>query len=197
MTTRFKFIGILAVLLMISNQAYSQTNNDSLQLWAQHAAEEVMTFHFGDFEERKMQNKRFFTDSGYTEFYSALDRSNIPKAVSDNKYMLETKVLCLPQIVQKPSSENKFYVLKFPFQTTWIQGSSVKRDFRRMTMVVANNNNQNGNYGIEQWIASPIEESEASACTPNEYRRVQIEKLRKEIRQREEKIKQLESKMNE
>ena len=159
-------IALIVILFNVKTALAYEDNSRYVANWAQNAASEVMSFHFGNFEERKKENRMFFTETGFQKFYDALDISQIPQVILKNKIIVKTEVLCFPEAHQIIENQKKYWILEFPIKMSFLQKSKVKKDYLKVWMKVGNmQKTQPTDFGIEQWIATETDKEHAQICS--------------------------------
>src|SRR4051812_44593260 len=72
---------IVAFALALPMQARAQQppGDDAVVQWTAKAMTDIMSFDFDNYDKKKEQNRKYFTQHGYDGFYEAMDHARIPQ----------------------------------------------------------------------------------------------------------------------
>lgn len=146
----------------------------SLPDWITVAAQKILTFSRDNHAMMRQDNRKYFTNYGFNEFYKAIEQAQYEKKMIEQDMALETTVLCTPVISDIAAPDwiehepEHIWEANFPIRSQWISEAGTLNQYMRIKAVISDNNKMAADdLGIEQWIASPISEQEATDCDSN------------------------------
>lgn len=198
----FLLIGFSSLLIGIplAQAKDGASPSDDVAKWMSAAATEIMSFGFYNYDERKAENKKYFTDAGHAHFYQAMERARIPEIVRQYQQIVSVELTCMPE-VKAPTDEMKAkltdidYVAKFPLLVAYTAGARVqKQDLLVTAMLVDRGDGES--MSIQQWIALPASEDDIKRCSDQDRKKAEIETLAREVMEKRARMEQLEKELN-
>lgn len=146
---------------MIGLSEPNQTDQTILS-WAATSITEIMTFGFGDLDQRILMQKGRFTDSGWDSFLEEIKREKIREGFKMRQLVLTTVPTDSPVIVSKgaaPDDENSGdgdyrWIVEMPVVMTYLTNNNVstaKRGIVRLTIVRVPSKKSVTGIGIKAW----------------------------------------------
>lgn len=127
--------------------------------WAATAITEIMTFGFGDFDQRLIAQKTRFTSDGWISFVKALRDQNMRENFKLRQLVLTTVPSNAPVIVAKGESEEEgedfIWIVEMPVIMTYTTNNNVtsrKKSIARLTIVRVPGTQNISGIGIKKWI---------------------------------------------
>ncbi len=157
---------LMACLLLGGHSIYASpdnTSNEEVSKFVFEAATEIMSFGFENYDERKLQNKKYFTDDGYKSFYKAMNASRIPETIATNKRVIFPRIKCDP-FVRK--FDNEKWTAIFPLALSYVSGQKLLRQQLIVELYIAKTLN---GFGIVQWIAVGRDIEDIPECIAKPY----------------------------
>jgi|GEM_PF-2876799 len=176
-------------------QQKETSEKKEISIWLNHAVLDIFKFRAKDFDERKKQNKQYFTQRGFKSFYKAMERARIREMIEKNNQTVSASMRCMPEIELAPprsKDESPSTKWKATFHKE-IQYSSPNGTEETTLLVTAIITKRKDNkLGIEQWIAVPRHERRASVCSEAERKENDIKAYKDQIIERQKSIDTLE-----
>lgn len=124
--------------------------------WSATTITEVMTFGFGDFDQRILSQRSRFTDEGWESFTKAIRESGMRENFKLRQLVLTAVPSDSPVIVAKGEDENQEYqwVVEMPVIMTFTTNNDVtqrKRSIARLTIVRVPGVQNKSGIGIKYW----------------------------------------------
>lgn len=156
---------------------------EQVRQWTGAAVREIMTLSEPTWDAHKTVARKYFTPSGFTHFYEALDAAHISTLIIKERQSITVSGNCVPQITQETTdSRGPLWTLEVPVLLTYTAGLDIREEPQMVTLLVRHDEDMdNAEFlGIEQWIARPIAPEAVGACGGNEKTRAQIAELEAE-----------------
>lgn len=140
--------------------ALSQPNKSDSEIvaWANSTAVATFTYNFENYREKIQNLSGFFTDSGWKEFMSALDKSKNLDAIKDKKLAVSAVATGSPIILQKGSLNNVYsWRVQLPMLITYQGAKEYSKQYNIVTMLITRTSSVNAPTGvaINQFIIGP------------------------------------------
>ena len=136
--------------------------------WITLAASNIFDFSYENYQERKLENKKYFTTLGYLSFYKALESAKILNLITDSKQTVSGYLLEAPRI-SPPILKHERYLweVDFIFAVTYETESSITTQKLRVFMTVSEKENADeitihdelslfDLIGVRKWVAEPL-----------------------------------------
>lgn len=125
-----------------------------------------MTFDHTNYEERKAENKIYFSEKGYVSFYEALMAASIPVKIQHEKSALTAALKCRPYVTEVQNfPDHRIWQATFPLELTYKGEQGTTSEIQIVAMDIEQNP-ATKSLGIDQWIASPFMEGDRYPCLP-------------------------------
>ena len=138
-------------------QKYDKVTYPYVREWAINAVLDTMSFGYDNYEAKREGSQKYFSETGWKSFGSALDKSQIIKIISKNKQTI-TAILS-PDFKNEDILQSQGgyqWVLKFPITMIYSSDKSSFKQDLLITIVVGKNDKRSDKVAIEQWIAQAI-----------------------------------------
>jgi hypothetical protein len=125
--------------------------------WAATGITELMTFGFGDFDQRILAQRTRFTDEGWTSFTKSIRELDLRNEVKSRQLVLTTVPSDTPLITSKglDTDERYKWVVEMPIIETYATNNNVnsrKREIVQLTIVRVPAEKNISGIGIRSWI---------------------------------------------
>lgn len=138
-------------------QKYDKVTYPYVREWAIKAVLDTMSFGHDNYEAKLEGSQKYFSETGWKSFESALDKSQIRKTISKNKQTITTTLS--PDFKNEDilQSEGGYqWVLKFPIMMIYRSDKSSFKQDLMITVVIRKNDKKPDKVAIEQWLAQAI-----------------------------------------
>ncbi|HBM91441.1 MAG TPA: hypothetical protein DD400_06180 [Rhodospirillaceae bacterium] len=124
--------------------------------WSATAITDILTFGFGDLDQRVLAQRNRFTESGWISFVKGFVEKNVSEGFKGNQLVLTTVPSDLPVIVFKGTDVDNIYkwVVEMPFIMTYStnnMASSRSRGIVRLVLVRVSTDQNVAGIGIDSW----------------------------------------------
>lgn len=154
------------------------SNTDATALWLGKSMATVMEFGFADFDDRKVTNRRYFTEAGYTDFYDGLNSSGIREMVIKNRQVLQLKLRCMPHLVGTHEDEGaRATEYKVPVILDFQHEHMLREDdvVVRVTVIDSADPANQEKLGIHKWLIFPAaSEPDMPVCSKQDEIKAEV-----------------------
>lgn len=124
--------------------------------WAATSITEILTFGFGDFDQRILSQRNLFTDSGWDAFTQAIRDQDMRSTFKLRQLVLTSVPADSPVLVSKGENEEKLYlwIVQMPVIMTYTTNNDVstrKRKIVQLTIVRVPPSQNEAGIGIKNW----------------------------------------------
>jgi intracellular multiplication protein IcmL len=138
----------------------SRTNmsDKAIMTWAKSKAVALFSYNYKNYRSKIQKSSRFFTDKGWSQFQTALKKSNNLDAVIANKLMVSAVVSGTPVILQKGDLKNVYsWRVQMPMTVTYKSPSEYSQQNIVATMLIMRTSSMNAptGVGISQFVVTP------------------------------------------
>ncbi len=124
--------------------------------WSATAITDILTFGFGDLDQRVISQRNRFTKDGWISFVKGFVEKNVSEGFKGNQLVLTTVPTDLPVIVFKGEDVDNIYkwVVEMPFIMTYStnnMASSRSRGVVRLVLVRVPTDQNPSGIGVESW----------------------------------------------
>lgn len=125
--------------------------------WAATSITEILTFGFGDFDQRTISHRDLFTDEGWDVFTQAIREQNMRETVKASQLVLTSVPANLPVIVGKGEDKDQQFqwIVEMPIVMTYTTNNNVtkrEKHIVRLTIVRVPPAQNVAGIGIKGWL---------------------------------------------
>jgi len=124
--------------------------------WVGSAASDILNFGFHNFAQRMQENRKYFTDDGWTSFKEAVERTGIPATIVQKQQVITAAPVGAAVIVdmKEDNLRGTEWTVQIPFTVTVLSGKESRAQRRILTVVIVRvppEHNLTG-LGIDNWV---------------------------------------------